>query len=312
MKILLPLLVSLLLLSACSQETPPPLRDPNAPPLVVYTPYEDTTYLPALFKLFTDETGIPVVVRHLNDEDNLAAMADKSGSSPADVLLTGSVWSIWRAAEDGLLRPLPEDSRASIVADGLKDPDGQWVALSVRGIGIQALPGTPMPAGFLELADPAYAESLCVTSGKLFSNQVLAAFLMHAFGEREAELAIRGWVKNLALPPFDSDADMQRAFAEGRCRIGIRTAGIDAGLQNMDSLIDMEGLGIGRHARSPDEASVLIDWMLSDAVSQGHAGRVGAVPAASPAFQGLEGYDMNSIGMNYEDAGQLLERAGYR
>lgn len=301
-----------IVLAGCSGDAPAPTsvaeRDPDKPPVVVYSAYSDTTYLPALFKTFTDQTGIPVVVRHRSDEDNLADMAAKSGSQPADVLMTRSVWAIWQAAEEGLLRPLPTSSTARSIADGLQDPDGKWVALTVREVGVQVADGVDMPPGFLELADPAYQGRLCLTTSGIHQNRVLVAHLVDAFGARETELAVRGWVSNLALPPFDSESELQKAFAEGRCQIGVRTGPNNPAFRSSGSLLEIEAVGIGRHARSPDDAATLIDWMLSDDFLSRHASLDSGMPATADAFRQLE-LDMSTLGFLYEDAIRLVERA---
>ncbi len=301
--------LGLVVLTGCSGETPTPERDPDKPPVVVYTAYEDTTYLPALFKAFTDETGIPVVVRHRTDEANLADMAAKSGSQPADLLMTRSVWAIWKAADEGLLRPLPPEARATAIAEGLQDPDDQWVALTVREVAVQVADGVAMPPGFLELADPAYKGRLCLSTSAVHQNRVLIAHLIDSFGARETELAVRGWVANLALPPFESEDELQKAFAEGRCGIGIRTGPNSPAFPSKAALIEIEGVGIGRHARSPDDAATLIDWMLSDAFLARHANLDSGLPATADAFRQLPDLDMATLGFLYEDAVNLAERA---
>ena len=302
------LLPMLAILAACSSEQVPQ-RDPEAPPVVVYSAYEDTSYLPALFKAFTDETGIPVVVRHRSDEANLADMTAKSGTQPADVLMTKSVWSIWSAADEGLLRPLPTEAAALGIADGLRDPDGLWVALTVREVGIQVADGVDMPPGFLELADPAYEGAVCLSTSAIHQNRVLIAHLIRNFGARETELAVRGWIRNLALPPFESEDAMQKAFGEGRCGIAVRVGPNNPAFQSSASLMDIEALGIGRHARSPDDAATLIDWMLSDAFLSRHSNIANGLPASADAFRQLEDFNMAAIGFLYEDAAKLAERA---
>ncbi|MEM1174082.1 MAG: extracellular solute-binding protein [Pseudomonadota bacterium] len=298
-----------IVLAGCSSDAPPPERNPELPPVVVYSAYEDTSYLPALFKAFTDQSGVPVVVRHRTDEANLADMAAKSGSQPADVLLTRSIWSVWEAADEGLLRPLPPEAKAKAIARGLQDPDGKWVALTVREVAVQVADDVEVPAGFLELADPAYRGRLCLSASSIHQNRVLVAHLIDVFGARDTELAVRGWIANLALPPFETEAELQKAFAEGRCGVGIRTGPNNPSFQSRAALIEIEGLGIGRHARSPEDAAALIDWMLSDAFLGRHANLANGLPASSDAFRQLENLNMARLGFLYEDAVKLVERA---
>ena len=95
--ILAALAVSILL--ACESRT-------SIPPVVVYANAEDESLLLTWFAEFTDETGIPVTVKYGDSSANTDAVIANTGLPPADVLLTNSVADIWRAADEGALRPL--------------------------------------------------------------------------------------------------------------------------------------------------------------------------------------------------------------
>ena len=85
--------------------------------------------------------------------------------------------------------------------------------------------------------------------------------------------------------------------------------------------IDVEAVGIGRHARNPDGAAKLIAWMLEDEFQQKHS----VATMQSPASEGvadsiaeLVHFDRTSIdggSVNVawadEDALRLAERARY-
>src|SRR5210317_723766 len=123
-------LVAALTLTACERPTNEPAAPESRPePVVVYASYEDENYLPSLFAAFTRETGIPVTVRHRPEQQIVDEVIEKRGSPPADVLLTRSVHGIWRAADEGALRPLQSETVSGFAPGWLRDPDGYWTAI---------------------------------------------------------------------------------------------------------------------------------------------------------------------------------------
>ena len=122
-------LLGALALCACERPAPETAGETAQPePVVVYASYEDQEYLPSLFAEFTRESGIPVSVRHRPERQIVSEVIEKRGSPPADVLLTRSVHGIWRAADEGALRPLLSETVSGLVPGWLRDPDGYWIA----------------------------------------------------------------------------------------------------------------------------------------------------------------------------------------
>jgi len=308
------------LLVGCGSETPSDAtsEERTAPPLTVYSSYADTTYLPTLFADFTKQTGIPVVVRHRTDADNLAGMAAKSGSQPADLLLTGSVDAIVQAAEEGLLRPLPATLSLDDVPAALRDPDEFWTALTFDEVVVYHDRSIELPADFAVLADYRYRGSLCLSSSDSALNRAMIAHLIAKRGERDAELVVRGWVNNFAIPPLKDDGEVIDAIEEQRCRIGLVSnsavnENTDAPLRFVrPAAFDIEAVGIGRHAQSPDDAAKLIAWLLEAEVQTSHAENVRRYPVIVPEKTAVIGDgDVTRAAFLIPDAIRLAERAGY-
>jgi len=109
-----------------------PRVQPHPEPVVVYASYADEAYLPALFAGFTRETGTRVTVRHADAMAIVDKVIENRGSPPADLLLTANVNGVWRAADEGALRPLGSDVVQQRVPAQLREPDGYWTAVSFR------------------------------------------------------------------------------------------------------------------------------------------------------------------------------------
>jgi len=125
--------------------------------------------------------------------------------------------------------------------------------------------------------------------------------LIAELGVRPAELVVRGWVQNLALPPFDTQQQLLAAVRSGTCDYGILSESIvDSGVHTIvpePAFFDIEGIGIARHARYPESAQRLIDWVLA---------RNAALPDTA-----INGRNIGLAGWHDEDAQLLAERAAY-
>ncbi len=165
--------------------------------------------------------------------------------------------------------------------------------------------GVDPPGDYTTLGDERFAGTLCLSSSALPVNRIVIAMLIDALGVRQAELAVRGWVRNLVLPPFDTQEKLVGALQEGLCQAGIvsaRTAGL-SGLQ-VEAVAatygDVYAAGLARHAHNPDGALLLVEWLIERYAKEGFADN---------RF-GLE-KNIGRAAWNRQDAVKLAERAGY-
>jgi iron(III) transport system substrate-binding protein len=309
-----------LLLGACSDERPPPAAP--AEPVVVYTSHADRNYLPQLFEAYTEATGVAVIVRHAEPDAIVDDLIENAITPPADVLLTPTIRGAFRAAEEGALRPLFSETIEGRVAAPLRDPDGFWVALTYRDPVI-AFDTDRFDAADVAtvdaLADPRFRDQLCLSSSSLSTNRTVIAGLIDKLGVREAEVVVRGWVANLARPVFATEDALWLATANGDCGVSLLSKLGAKWVENSpiaESWLvtpqlpysDVEAVGIGRHARNPEGARALIEWLLGDAVLQRHA----ASTAAQPATAGYPGdRNVGFAAARDEEARLLAERARY-
>jgi len=312
-------LLGFLTIAACTPEAPvaeaPPLE-----PVVVYTAYSDKTYLPTLFNEFTQDTGIIVIVRNGSVPGIVDDVIADRVTPPADMLITPSVADVWRLAEEDELRPNYSSVVAENVPAWLRDPDKFWSALSYHKAVLiydpEEFEASELSA-YEDLAAENFRRKVCLTSSELAINRAVIAMLMNKLGARDTELAVRSWVANLAQPVFASEEQLLQALESGNCAVGIassRAAAImsDNRLQVHvpdETYFDIEAVGIARHARNPDAAIALVDWMLQRDVQIRHAAQTSAFPVL-PEAEGS--HKIVAVASRLGDAAKLAERARYR
>ena len=326
-------MAAILVLCACEKPAVAPAEPGSRPePVVVYASYTDEDYLPSLFAAFTRETGIPVTVRHREERQNVSEVIEKRGSPVADVLLTRSVHGVWLAGDEGALLPLQSEMIPDVVPDWLRDPDGYWTATGFSPIYIalnenaeHGLDGAI--SKYEDLGKPELRSRVCLSSSSLAVNRTLVANLIADYGVRPAEIIVRAWIANLALPPFESEQALLQAIEASTCDVGVVSGlaftrfgkpGIAARLSH-PGYVNLEAVGVGRHARSPAAARRLVEWFIARDAQVAHSVGSGLLPANTAVLAerskslNTEGRRNGGIaGFNEVDAVKLAERAAWR
>jgi len=283
-------------ISACDSGPPPE-------PAVVYLNAEQETRLAESFSKFTDETRIPVTVKVGDSGANTENVISNRGAPPADVLLTSNVADIWRAADRGALRPL-QGTALEAVPPVLRDPDELWAALDVRHavIGISPEAKVARVDDYGDLAKSEFRGAVCLSSATLSVNRSLIGMLIEDLGVKPAERIVRAWVRNLAAAPFATETELVDALRSGTCHYGIFSGSIDSGgitrIAPNPLYMDIDGIGVVRHAPHAESAQELVNWLLDEKSLQ--------EPATS------NGKNIGVAGWRDEDVMLLAERAGYR
>ncbi len=327
----------LLLVSACSRsETAPPPTE-----LVVYSARAEHLIQP-LFERYQQETG--VVVRYLSDSEAslIERLKAEGAQSPADILLTVDAGNLWYAAEQGVLRPLESDVLTANIPAVLRDPQMRWVGLSVRARTLVYATERVQPtelSTYEALADDTWKGRLCLRSAKKVYNQSLVATMIAELGEPATEAVVRGWVDNLAAPPFANDTAVIEAIAAGRCDVGLvntyyfgrllkDTPDLPVGLfwanqgEGARGLhVNVSGAGVTTASKQPEAAQALLEWLSQGEAQALFAGSNLEFPAnpmvpADPlvaAWGPYRGDDLNvsEAGRLQVQAVRLMDRAGY-
>lgn len=296
---------------ACSEKTPVvedpvevlPEKKPSGQ-IVVYTSLGAAQLGPVL-DAYTAETGIRVTT--VSDEyRKLKSRIENHGRDPApDLLVLGSLAELADAATNDFLRPGYPDPGNAQFADEIMDPEGFWFPLGMKArvvIYNHTLVGDDEIAAITDygsLVDEKWHQRLCLSSSKIPGNRSLLAMLIGRYGERDAEMIVRGWRANLVDAFFASDVDLLRAVNDGECQLAIAdtsvlatfvTGGRDAPLEvrhfphNSATQVDISGAGVTRHAGNPQAAASLLAWMLQDKPNALYAAGGQEFPANSLAL----------------------------
>jgi iron(III) transport system substrate-binding protein len=308
--------------------------------VVVYSARNEHLIKP-LFDRYTAETGVPV--KYITDKAGplLQRLRAEGKRTPADLLITVDAGNLWHAAESGVLAEIDSAVLTANVPANLRDPGGRWFGLSERARTIVYSTERVQPTdlgSYEDLAEPKWKGRLCLRTSKKVYNQSLVATLIARHGETEAERIVRGWVDNLAAAPFSNDTKAMQAVAAGQCDVTIvntyyfgrlqkEQPNIKLGLfwANQDSSgthINVSGAGVTRHAKHPEAARKLLEWLSSEAAQGEFAARnmefpvnpkvaADATVTAWGDFKADE-LNVNVAGRLQSAAIRLMDRAGYR
>ena len=296
------LLIVAILMFGCGREATDAESAPDAVlPVVVYAYGDESNGLAARLAGFTEATGTPVQIVHGDSADLTDDVIADRGSPKADVLLTSNVADIWRAADEGALRPIQSPALDNVKSEG-RDPDDLWVAFeSYDAVVGSAERVETRVTSYMGLARPDIGGEVCLSSSRLPINRAVIARLIEENGVKRAERVVRAWVRNQKLPPFATEAELVAAIGDGTCGYGMFSSDIEApGVWISDPFpkyFNIRALGVARHAQNPDAAQALVDWVIVNI----------------PLEIGDEnGKSASRIGWLDEDVRLLAERAGYR
>ena len=312
----------------------------QTPQVVVYSSRNEQLIKP-IFDKFTAETGIKVVTRTDNAGALLQRIKSEGKRTPADILLTVDAGNLWKAKQMGLLKPLSSKTIKANIASHLRDPDLYWTGLSVRArtlvYNTEKLSQGDL-GSYADLADPKWKGKLLLRTSKKVYNQSLVAMLIAEYGPEKAEAIVKGWVANLAAPVFSNDTKLMEALATGVGSVGIvnsyyfgrlkrKSPDLPLALfwpskQNSGVHVNVSGGGITQHAKHPDEALKLLEWLVSDS-AQAEFASVNLEYPANPAVK-IDPYvaswgsfsqnemNLSSAGKLQIEAIKLMDRVGYK
>lgn len=310
--------------------------------LVVYSARAQQLIEP-IFERYTAETGIPI--RYVTDSEGalMQRLQAEGKASPADLLLTVDAGNLWAAAERGLLQPVDSATLKANIPDHLRDPQDRWFGLSVRArtlvYSTERVPVEQMST-YEALAGSAWRGRLCLRTSQKVYNQSLVAMMLAERGPGATEATLRGWIANLAAPPFANDTAVMEAIVAGQCDVGLVNTYYFGRLKQKDpSLpialffpnqgegergvhVNVSGAGVTRHAPQPEAALAFLEW-LSAGTAQGLFASLNLEYPANPdaaldpavAAWGSFRQDLINVaeaGRRQVEAVMLMDRVGYK
>jgi iron(III) transport system substrate-binding protein len=242
----------------------------------------------ALFEAFTEATGIEVNVI----EDKAGALIERikaeGKNSPGDIFMTADAGNLMSAAADGMFQPAVSETLEARIPENLRHPDGLWFAFTKRARIIMVRKGVDVEGleTYEDLADPKFADMICIRSSGNIYNQSLVGSLVAAHGEAATAEWVQGLVANMARDPESNDTGQIRAVAAGECDIAVANTyylarlarsddpadlavveAIDVILPNQDDRgvhVNISGAGVLTNAPNPNNAAAFLEFLASD------------------------------------------------
>lgn len=253
----------------------------------LYTTREPKLIQP-LLDLFTAQTGIKVNTAFMNA--GLAERVAAEGArSPADVLMTVDVGSLVDLDSKGLTQPTGSARIAEVVPAALRNPQSNWVPLSLRArvilVSKERVADTAMT--YEQLADPKWAGKVCLRAGNHPYNTALFSAMIAKHGPAATEAYLTALRKNQARKPGGGDREVARDIMAGICDVGV-TNSYYVGLMlsgaggaeqkrwaeavrvilptfsdGAGTHVNISGAAVARHAPNREGAVRLIEFLLS-------------------------------------------------
>lgn len=293
------------------------------------------------FTRYADETGVSIEFLTGSDAELRERIAAEGPDTEADIYMTVDASNLAIAAEQGVFAPLDSPVLEEAVPSSLRDPDGQWFALSRRARTIVYHPdrvsADELPTTYEELAEPQWADRVCLRNSTNTYTQSLVASMIATMGYDEALVVVEGWAANAEILP--NDVITLESVADGLCDVGIVNHYYLARLLDEDpdfpvqlvwadqdgrgTHVNISGAGVTRYADDPELAQDLLEWLATDGqsvfVDGNHEYPVNpeVTPDALIATTFGETFVADTVsaaefGALNADAVRLLDEAGYR
>ena len=294
---------------------------------------------------YTQQTGVKINL--LTDRGGSLAerLAAEGKSSPADVLITVDMGNLHNAAQRGLLQKIDSPVLNANVPANFRDPGNRWWGLSQRERTIFYAQDRVKPeqlSTYEDLAEPQWKGKLCLRTSKQTYTQSLVAMMIAKHGVQKAEAIAKGWVNNLAGDVFTNDASLLKAIAAGQCDVGISNTYYYGRLLSREpdfsksvklfwanqgegqggAHVNLSGAGVTAHAKNPEGARKLLEWLSSEGVQTAYTHGTYESPIntrakADPIVQAWGKFTPSplnaaDIGSHQAEAIRLLDRVGYR
>ena len=294
----------------------------------------------AAFEQFTAETGIEVEFLTGNDAELRERIEAEGDETKADAYITVDAGNLAAAAADGLFQPIESEVLSSAIPAELSDPDGLWYGLTVRTRTIVYNPDEiavdDLPTTYEELAEPEWADRVCMRNASNVYQQSLVASLIEHHGYDEALEIVEGWAANADI--MGNDVLILEAVNDGLCEVGVTNHyylareydenpdfGVELIWANQDDRgthVNVSGGGVTTYSSHPEEATAFLEWLATDGqqVLIGGNHEFPANPDVPPDEVLVERFGVDFLrdplqpsvyGALNPDAVRLMDEAGY-
>ncbi|MEM6986607.1 MAG: Fe(3+) ABC transporter substrate-binding protein [Pseudomonadota bacterium] len=252
----------------------------------VYSARKEALIRP-LLDIFSERTGVDVNLLTGKSNALIQRLKAEGRNSPADVLITVDAGRLAFASSLGLLQPLESDELETRVPATLRSPDNLWFGLSKRARVVVYNPERVAQTelgDYESLADPKWANRICVRSSVNIYNQSLLASLIEHNGSEAATAWARSVRDNMARSPQGNDSAQIKAVAAGECDVALVNTYYLGGMlstpelretaeavkvhfpnqSNRGAHVNISGAGVTKHAKNTAEAKMLLEYLVSE------------------------------------------------
>ncbi|MBY5786056.1 Fe(3+) ABC transporter substrate-binding protein [Rhizobium leguminosarum] len=309
----------------------------------LYTTREPALIAP-LLEAFTKSTGTKINTVFL--KDGLAErVASEGASSPADILMAVDAGNLVDLVDKGVTQPVESPVLNSAIPEQLRDPKGNWFALSMRARVLYAAKDIDISTFNYEgLADPKWKGKICIRSGQHPYNTALFADYIAHYGAEETEKWLTAVRANLARKAAGGDRDSAKDILGGICDIGIANS-YYVGLmrsgkggeeqvkwgdaikvilptfKNGGTQVNISGAAIAKHSPNKAEAVKLLEYLVSDEAQKIYAEAnyeypVKAGVATDPIIASfgelkIDSKPLSEIVSHRKQASELVDKVGF-
>lgn len=306
--------------------------------------YRQPDLMQPVLDAFTAETGIATELLFLDKglEERILAEGE---NSPADIILSTDISKLILAAEKGITQPVDSTALAAAIPAPLREPQGQWFALTQRARVVYAsnerVPETALT--YADLADPKWKGRICMRSGQHDYNISLFSAMIAHWGAEKTEAWMQGLKSNLARKPDGNDRSQAKGIFSGECDIALGNTYYIGLMANNDkepeqkdwakamhvifpafedgaTHVNVSGMALAKHAPHKDAAIKLMEFLAGDTAQKVYAAQVYEYPvkagvSASEFVAGLgtlkaDGLALTELAANRKAASEMVDRTG--
>lgn len=305
-------------------------------PIVVYNAQHETL-AQEWATAFTEETGIPVIIRQGSDLEVANQILQEGTNSPADVFLTENSPGMVLVDNAGLFEPLPQDILDQVPAQ-FRPADGNWTGIAARSTVFaynkEALGEGDLPKTMAALAEPEWEGRWAASPSGADFQAIVAAYLA-----LEGEEATLDWLTgmqanavivrgNRAALAAANNGEVDGALIyhyywfgdqAGTKESSDNTALHYFGNQDPGAFVSISGGGVLASSQHKDEALAFLQFITSangqdvlrDGASFEYAVGVDhASNAALPPLSGLGAPEIDPMQLDTVRAAALMTEAG--
>lgn len=308
--------------------------------LVVYSARKEHL-IKDLFEKYEKEQGVKIKYITGKAAVLLQRILSEGNRTDADILLTVDSGNLWHAAQKGILSPVKSPILEKNIPSHYKDPDNLWFGLSVRARTIVYNTDKVKKAelnSYEDLSGDAWKGRLLLRTSKKVYNQSLVAMLIATLGEDKTREVVKGWVNNLAAPPYSSDTKVLEAIAAGQGDVGVVNTyyygrlmkknpelplGIFWADQSENGVhVNVSGAGVLKHSKNKEQAIQFLEWLSKEEAQKIFADANMEYPVNSAVephpyvknWGTFKGSQMNlaKAGQLQADAIKMMDMVGYK